>query len=103
MRRNDGVAVTEFATVIDFDGEACQALDDELAGKPCVPACSTRNGLNLLELTEIRFRDIDFIEKHAAAFLPDAADQGVFHRARLLKDFFEHEMLVAAFFRGNRI
>ncbi len=57
----------------------------------------------MLEAAEVGFRDAHFVEEHAAALEADAAEQGVFDGARLLKDFLEHEVLIAALFRHDGI
>jgi hypothetical protein len=97
--RDDGIAVAEFTAVIDFNGKPRQPFDDEFTGQAGVPTGSARDDFDLLKLTEISFRNVDFVEEYTATLLPNAADECVFNRTRLLKNFFEHEVLVAALFR----
>ena len=52
---------------------------------------------------ELSGRNIHFIQEYTARFLAHAADGCIANRARLLKDFLEHEVLVASFFRHDRI
>ncbi len=47
--------------------------------------------------------DIHLVEKDAAGLLADAAESSIADRARLLVNLLEHEMLVAALFRHDRI
>ena len=101
--RNDGIAIAEFAAVIHFHRNARQLLDHELAGQRGVPAGPAGHDPDLAEFLELFRRDIHLVEEDAARFLSDPAQGGVPHRARLLVNLFEHEMLVAALFRHDRV
>src|SRR5581483_9127489 len=101
--RDDGIAVAEFATVIDFHGKARKPFDDVLPGQPGVPARAAGDNFDLFEAAKIGFGDIDLVQEDAAAFETHTAEHGVFDGARLLKDLFEHEMLVAALFGHNGV
>ena len=48
-------------------------------------------------------RDLHLVEEDVAGILGDAAERGVADGARLLVDFLEHEVLVAALFRHDRV
>ncbi len=48
-------------------------------------------------------RDLHLVEEDVAGFLRNASQRGVTHRARLLVDFLEHEVLEAALFRHDRV
>ncbi len=100
---NDGVAIAELASVIHFHRNARQPLNNKLARQARMPACAARHNLHLLEGFEIRFRNIHFVQEHAACFLAHAPQHGVFNGARLLKNFLQHEVLIAALFRHDRI
>ena len=65
-----------------------------------VPQATMRT---LVELRELLRRDLHLVEEDAAGFLADAAEDGVADGARLLKDFLEHEVLVAALFRHDGV
>ena len=69
---------------------ACQLV-------PQAMILTCRNARNCLR------RDIHLVQKNAAAFLTDASEGGVANRARLLENFLEHEVLVAALFRHDRV
>ncbi len=94
----DGIAIAEFAAVIDFDLQAREALDHEFSGEGGVPACSAGDDAHLLELAELLFGDLHFVEEDLSGVLRDAAEQSIAHGAGLLENFFLHEMLVAALF-----
>ena len=68
-----------------------------------MPACPTSNDFDLLKFAELFLRNVDFVQKNTTAFLPNATNQRIFDSARLFKDFFEHEMLVAALFCHDRV
>ena len=73
---------------------------------PASAACQLRSAGDDLDLTELReLLGVMSISsrKHAPGLLADAAQHRVAHGARLLKDFLEHEMLVAALFGHDRI
>ena len=94
----DGVAVAVLGGVVDFDGEAGEALDHELAGEAGVPRGSAGGdgdvGMARNSSGEICMSG----RKTFAGVERDAAEGGVADGARLLVDFFEHEVLVAGFF-----
>ena len=52
---------------------------------------------------EVGFADLHLVEENVAGFLRNPSQRGVTHRARLLVDFLEHEMLEAALFRLDGI
>ncbi len=95
----DGIAVAELAAVIDFHRHTRQLLDHEFPRECGVPTGTAGDDLDLPELAELLGRDIHFVEKNTAGFLAYAAEGGIANGARLLVNFLEHEMLVAAFFR----
>ena len=63
-----------------------------------MPTGAARDDAHLPELAKLLGRNIHLVQENAAGFLAHAAQRGIAHRARLLKDFLEHEMLVAALF-----
>ena len=101
---DDRIAVAELAAVVHFHGDAGQPLDHEFAGQRRMPAGAAGDdaapGWNSLNSFG---RDVHLVQEDAAGFLSHAAQRGVAHGARLLKNFLEHEMLVAALFRHDRI
>ena len=92
------IAIAELAAVIHFDRNARQLLDHELARQRRVPARAAGDDLDLPEFAELFGRDVHFVQENAAGLLADAPQRGVAHGPRLLVNFLEHEMLVAAFF-----
>ncbi len=103
VRLDDRVAVAEFAAVIDFDRNARQLFDHELARERGVPAGAAGDNFHLLEGSELGGRDIHLIEEDAAGILANAAERGIADGARLLENLLEHEMLIAALFRFDGI
>src|SRR6185437_10951727 len=67
-----------------------------------MPACPARHDLYLLKFTKIGLGDADFIQKNAATFESDTAEHRVLNGSGLLKDLFEHEVLIAALFPPAR-
>ena len=74
---------------------------------PASAACQLVPQATILHLAEIpgtRLGEISISSrKMRPGFLSHAAQRGVPHGARLLEDFLEHEMLVAALFRHDRV
>ena len=95
---DDGVAVAEFAAVIDFDGDLRQALDHEFAGEAGVPTGAAGDDLTDGEIPEFLLGDVQLVEKDFAGVEGDAAEKRVADGARLLENFLLHEMLEAALF-----
>ena len=100
---DDRIAIAELAAVIHFHRKARQPLDHELAGQPGVPAGAAGDDADLANARELGRRDVHLVEEDAAGLLPDAPQRGVAHGARLLEDLLEHEVLVAALFRLDRV
>ena len=99
----DGIAIAPFAGVIDFDGNAGQAFDHELAGQSGMPTGAAGGDIDFLAALELGFVDVHFVEEDGAGVLRDAAERGVADGARLLINFLEHEVLEAALFRHDRV
>src|SRR5437762_3078974 len=97
------MAIAELASVINSAGNWRRLFNHEFAGKRRVPAGSARDDLDFLERLELFRRDIHLVQKDSTALLTDAPESGVADGARLLKNLLEHEMLVAAFFRHDRV
>ena len=94
----DGIAIAEFAAVIDFDLQAGKPFDHELSGEAGVPAGAAGDDAHLLEFAELLFGDVHFVEEDFSGVLRDAAEESVADGARLLENLLLHEMLVAALF-----
>ena len=103
IRTQDWIAVAPFAGVIDFDRNAGQVLDHELAGQSGVPTGAAGGDIDLLQSFELGFTDLHLVEKDGAGVLRDAAERGVADGARLLINLFEHEVLEAALLRHDGI
>ena len=103
VRPHDGIAIAELAAVIHFHGDARQLLDHELAGQRRRANWCRRRRSSPGGSARTPRADIHLVQENAAGFLAHAAQRGVAHGARLLKDFLEHEVLVAAFFRHDGI
>jgi len=94
----DGVAVAVLAGVVDFDGEAGEALDHELAGEAGVPGGAAGGDGDLAGVAEVFVGDLHGFEEDFAGVEGDAAEGGVADGAWLLVDLLEHEVLVAGLF-----
>ncbi len=103
FRIHNRVAIAEFASVVDFDGKTGETFNHEFGGQPSVPAGAAGDDAHLLKFAKLVFRDGHLIEEDFSGVLRNAAEQGVAHSARLLKNLFLHEMLVAALFRHDGI
>src|SRR5437868_1751542 len=68
-----------------------------------MPTGAASDNLDLLEFAEFGFRNADLVEKHPPAFQTQASEHRVPNGAGLLKNFLEHEVLVAALFGHDRI
>ena len=66
-----------------------------------MPTGATGNNFNGFKGGKFLRSDVHFLQKHLARILAHTAEQCIAHGARLLINFLEHEVLVAAFFRHN--
>ncbi len=94
----DGVAVAVLGGVVDVYGEACEALDHELAGEACVPTCAAGGDGEAGGGFKFLGGDLHVGKEDLAGVEGDAAEGGVADGAGLLVDLLEHEVLVAGFF-----
>ena len=99
----NGIAIAVFAGVVDVDGHAREALDHVFAGERGMPAGAAGGDVDAGGAGEFVVVDFHFAEEDVAGVERDAAEGGVANGARLLPDFLEHEVLVAALFRLDRI
>ncbi len=68
-----------------------------------VPTGAAGDDAHLPEGGEFGGGDLHLLQEDAPGLLPDAAERGIAHGARLLEDLLQHEMLVAALFRFDRV
>src|SRR5947209_8333860 len=68
-----------------------------------MPAGAAGHDADVLKLAELLFGEAHFIQKNFPGILRNASEQCVADGARLLEDFFLHEMLVAALFGHDGI
>src|SRR6266566_5748723 len=66
-----------------------------------MPTGSTRGDVDLLRYFEFGFRDLHFVEENVSGFLGNSPQSGIADGPWLLVNFFEHEVLEAAFFRHD--
>src|SRR6185503_19416399 len=97
------IAIAELTAVVDLDRNPRQLFDHELSSQRRMPAGSTCHDFDLPEFAKLFGRDVHLVQENAAGFLSNTAQSSVADGARLLINFFEHEMLVAAFFRHDGI
>ena len=98
-----GIPVAILGAVVDFDRNARQLLDQELADEGGVPRGAACEDGHAVDLRQLRLRDLHLLEEHAAAVLRDAPEDRLARSRRLLEDLLEHEVLVAGLLRHDRI
>ena len=103
VRLDDGIPVAIFGAVVDLDGNSRQRLDQEFADETRMPGRSARDDRDLPQSSKDILGEVDLLEKDVPLFERHPAQDGVSRGGRLLKDFFEHEVLVSAFFSRDRI
>ena len=99
-----GVAGGKFVAEFDFHGQVGQFLDQVFPGQGRVPTGAGGADDQAFNGAQFRHRHVQAAEARGGPFKIDASPQGVFHRARLLEDFLEHEMGILAalgFFGGE--
>ncbi len=99
----NGIAIAVFAGVVDVDGQAGKALDHVFAREGRMPTGSAGGDVDARRGGKLVVADFHFAEEDFAGVERDAAQGGVANGARLLPDFLEHEVLVAALFRLDRV
>ena len=103
LGRHDRLAVAVLRSVVDFDRNAGQLLDHELADQPRVPRRPAREDRDPLDRGQLRFGDLHFLEKHPSGVLRHAAEDRLAGRGRLLEDLLQHEVLVAGLLGHDRV
>src|SRR5262249_44915059 len=103
VRTNNWIAVTPLARIIHFYRNTCQTFDHELASQTRVPAGTASRDVDFLAGFKFSFGNFHLIEENVTGVLRDASQCRVTHGARLLINFFEHEMLEATLFRHDRV
>ena len=98
-----GIAVAVFRPVVDFDRQACELLDHELADQRGVPRRAARQNRHAVYRRQLRLGDLHLFEEDLAGVLGNAAEDRLSRGGRLLEDFLEHEVLVAGLLRHDRI
>src|SRR5208283_4518299 len=68
-----------------------------------MPTGAASHDAHILEVPELLLRDLHVAQKHLAVILRYSAEQRVSYGPRLFENLFLHEMLVAAFFRHDRV
>ena len=88
------IAVTEFVRELDLDRNLRQFFNQILTDERRVPARAAGGNDDAVNRAQFGGRHIQAAELGGGAFVVHAAAQGVFHRARLLENFLEHEVRV---------
>ena len=101
--RDNWIAVAELAAIIYFHRNSRQFFDQEFAHQRRMPAGAAGHNLHFAERAELGRRDVHLVEENATRILTHAAQHGVPHGARLLKNFLEHEVFVATLFGHDRV
>src|SRR5690242_4179819 len=99
----NGIAVAEFAAVIDFDRQTGEPLDHKFSGESRVPTGAASDDANLLEGAELLAADVHIAEINLTGVLGNSAEERIANGSRLFENFFLHEMLIAALFRHDGI
>src|SRR6202522_2374170 len=101
-RIDDRVAIAKFAGEFGFDRQTDQRTQQVHANQTGGVRGTAAGYGDFADLPEMVFGDgAEFAAKMYVAGIVDAARQRFFDHRRLLEDFFEHEVLVAALF-GRR-
>lgn len=90
------VAVDELARVLHLHHGACVLLNEVLADKARVPRRSARANDDALGRGDAIHHVPEAAQHHGARGRVDAPADAVLQGARLVQDFFDHEVLVAA-------
>ncbi len=90
------VAITKLVRELDFHRQVREFLDEILADERRVPARAARRDHDAINAAEFRRAQVQAPKPRCRAFVIHATAEGVLHRARLLKDFLEHEVRVFA-------
>ena len=90
------VAVTEFVRELDLHRHLREFLDQVFADQRRVPARAAGGDDDAVDRAQFGGRHVQAAETGGGALVVDAAAQGIFHGARLLENFLEHEVLVLA-------
>ena len=97
------IAVAELAAVLDFDMDPRQALDHALGGQARVPRTAAADGGEMADGAQFADGHPEFVQENLAGRLVQAAQGRFPDGPRLLEDFLQHEMLVAALLGHQRI
>ena len=101
--QNHRISISILACVIDFDGKTGQRFDHVFSGQRSVPARAASQNPDVLEAFPHLIGKRDVFQMNGVRVERKSSQDRVFDRDRLLIDFLEHEMFVAALFRHDRI
>jgi hypothetical protein len=97
-RVDDRVAVAELGRVVDFDRDAREPFEEELADERRVPRRAAREQHDAVEVPELVVAEVQAVELDVAAAFVDPPEQRVGNDARLLVDLLLHVVVVAGLF-----
>ena len=95
------VPVAEFAGQLHFHGQPGPVLDRVFGEQPGVIRGAAGDHEHLVDLAQFLIGQPLLVEHDPA--VDEVSQQGVGHRGGLLGDLLEHEVLVAALFRGGQV
>ncbi len=90
------ISVSQLAGVLDFGRDSSELFQQILAYQSGVPACSARGQHDAVDLSQMLRVDIQSAELGGRRVVVDPAPHAVFESFRLLEDFFQHVVIVAA-------
>src|SRR5262252_933075 len=103
MRVHQWRSISELGTIIDFRGNLRDLLDHEFADQARMPSGPARHEMNPFDAPRLGGTEANIFQRNLPVFQRDSAAKSIGHRSRLLMDFFEHKMTVAAFARCHRV
>ena len=100
---DDRIAVAVLRSIVDLDADLGQRLDQILSDQCRMPRGAARQQRDLVDRAQRGVRNIEVLEEDSPRIERHAPEDGVAAGRGLLVDLLEHEVLVAALLRRDRI
>ena len=99
---DDGISVPEFGCVFNFYRDTAKFFNDIFGKQSCVPTCAAGDHDDPVGIFKMFNIILYTTHGNSTCCCIQSSTQAIMNGTRLFKNFFQHKMVVTAFFNGSQ-